>query len=215
MKYAKTVSWLLLFCLLFSCFPFLFSCQKERAPELSEVYDRLVFLIERSQEINGIFFGAGVPVYQEGSTLATELGVYQKTLYGRSFEYARESMAPNSVDRLQQMAEEVYGIDYLKSLYTTLFHGISVEESGSFLQSGFQDGTYGLEQSTEKAKTVSSVRIYDYASMKIVQPSRATYLNVEIDSYLQADEGKESARKTVTLAFIYECDNWYLAAPSY
>ena len=43
------------------------SCSAEEpAPDLDEVYDRLVQVIEASHEVNVLLFGAGLPVYPRG-----------------------------------------------------------------------------------------------------------------------------------------------------
>ena len=58
---------------------------------------------------------------------------------------------------------------------------------------------------------VTGTRVYDYATMRIVSPSRGDYIIVEIDSYA---ENKPDEWVTIDLAFVYENDNWYLDGPS-
>ena len=47
--------------------PFFSSCGVYNPPPLSDVYERLVYLIEGSQDVNTFLFGEGLPVYEVGS----------------------------------------------------------------------------------------------------------------------------------------------------
>ena len=57
-----------------SCVLCLASCSKK--PKIDEVYDRFTYLIKESEELNTLFFGAGLPVYEKNSTLANLRGIY-------------------------------------------------------------------------------------------------------------------------------------------
>ena len=52
------------------------SCQNSNAPELDDVKERLVYLIEESKELNVIFFGVGLPVFRRESSLSDRKMVY-------------------------------------------------------------------------------------------------------------------------------------------
>jgi hypothetical protein len=58
---------------------------------------------------------------------------------------------------------------------------------------------------------VEGVRVYDYASMQIVEYSHASRLRVSIRSYT---EDRPEEWKTVYLSFVYENGDWYLDSPS-
>ena len=51
------------------------------APEIDEVRDRIVYLIEGSKEINILFFGSGLPIYERDGLIENELGVYYEDEY--------------------------------------------------------------------------------------------------------------------------------------
>ena len=40
-----------------------------KSPKLEDVKERFIYLIENSKEINSIFFGSGLPVYERESFL--------------------------------------------------------------------------------------------------------------------------------------------------
>ena len=58
---------------------------------------------------------------------------------------------------------------------------------------------------------VSGVRVYDYASMEIIDGSNATRIRVSIPSY---SESKPDVWVNVTLSFVFENGDWYLDSPS-
>ena len=41
--------------------------QHNNAPKIEDVYDRMVYLIEASQEVNALIYGCGVPVWEDDS----------------------------------------------------------------------------------------------------------------------------------------------------
>ena len=69
-KTARKVSLILALITLLTCFPFMTSCS--RPPELSEVKDELVALLEGSYAINDILFGAGLTTEYDESGLYDE-----------------------------------------------------------------------------------------------------------------------------------------------
>lgn len=181
-----------------------------RAPEINEVRDRFVELIEDSKEINNIFFGDGLPVYTRDGELAERLGIY----YGdtnTSYNIITERARYITVDSIKSAAEKVYSKKYLSALYETAFEGvISVGQT----KLRFYDDGNGLRQNvsvTDGSSAVSiSERIYDYSTMEIVSPSDAEYVNVRIESYTKSGD-----KQTVYLAFVYQNGNWYLDSPTY
>ena len=41
--------------------------QYTAAPEIEDIYDRMVYLIETSQDVNALIYGCGVPVWEDDS----------------------------------------------------------------------------------------------------------------------------------------------------
>jgi hypothetical protein len=75
----------------------------------------------------------------------------------------------------------------------------------------FYDNGEWLYQNTNATDFGLSERIYDYSTMKIVEPSVADYVNVSVESYSLSDP----TVREVFLSFVYENGNWYLDSPTY
>ena len=183
---------------------------REPAPEMDEVYDRLVQVIEASHEVNVLLFGAGLPVYPRGD--AEDLLVhryYGVTDNGQQFvtPYAKYG----SIDEMQTAIAAVYSTEYRESLYESLFTGYAADEMSVVMPARFSEDERFLYMSQYVSPLVEGVRVYDYASMQIVEYSHASRLRVSIRSYT---EDRPEEWKTVYLSFVYENGDWYLDSPS-
>ena len=184
------------------------SCQNSNAPELDDVKERLVYLIEESKELNVVFFGAGLPVFRRESSLSDRKMVYSSDdLSG--YDRLSENSQYNSIDAIKYAAEQVYSKEYLAAVYEGAFDGILTGNGGAYLRL-YDDGTY-LYQNTDLHGFTVNERIYDYSTMKIVEPSSADYINVTVESY----SIENSKRITITLSFTFERGDWYLDCPTY
>lgn len=183
------------------------SCQK--MPELdSELKDRFIYLIEESKELNGIFFGAGLPVYYRDNELSDRLGVYfNDEIVG--YNRVIEGTSYLTVDSIKQKAERVYSSDYLSALYETAFDGVMTGNTSAYLR--FYDDGNWLYQNILATDFELAERIYDYSTMEIVKPSNNEYINIRIESYTLEND----IREIVNLSFIYENGSWYLDSPTY
>lgn len=177
-------------------------------PELDSVYDRFVELIEGSREVNILFFGVGLPVYERGQELSEKIMVYSG--FGESqYDHVMENTPYLTIEAMKAAAELVYSSEYLAALYETAFDGVLVGET-SYVR--YYEDSEWIYQNTYAESYVLSERIYDYGTMEIVEPSNATYVNVDIESYTI---DKPENRQTVRLSFTYENGNWYLDSPTY
>ena len=109
-------------------------CSCGKLPELdSELKDRFIYLIEESKELNGIFFGAGLPVYYRDNELSDRLGVYfNDEIVG--YNRVIEGTSYLTVDSIKQRAELVYSSDYLSALYETAFDGVMTGNTSAYLR---------------------------------------------------------------------------------
>lgn len=183
---------------------------REPAPAIDEVYDRLVQVIEASHEVNVLLFGAGLPVYPRGD--AEDLLVhryYGVTDNGQQFvtPYAKYA----SIAEMQTAIAAVYSTEYRESLYESLFTGYAADEMSVVMPARFSEDDKFLYMSRYVSPLVEGVRVYDYASMQIVEYSHASRLRVAIKSYT---EDRPEEWKTVYLSFVYENGDWYLDSPS-
>ena len=184
------------------------SCQNSNAPELDDVKERLVYLIEESKELNVIFFGVGLPVFRRESALSDRKMIYvSDNLSG--YDRLSENSQHVTIDSIKYAAEQVYSEEYLAAVYESAFDGILTNNDGAYLRL-YDDGNY-LYQNTDLYGFTVNERIYDYSTMEIVAPSSADYINVTVESYSVGN----SERITITLSFTFERGNWYLDCPTY
>ena len=183
---------------------------REPAPEMDEVYDRLVQVIEASHEVNVLLFGAGLPVYPRGDAEDELVHRYYGVAdNGQQFvtPYAKYA----SIAEMQAAIAAVYSTEYRESLYESLFTGYAADEMSVVMPARFSEDERFLYMSQYVSPLVEGVRVYDHASMQIVEYSHASRLRVAIRSYT---EDRPEEWKTVYLSFVYENGDWYLDSPS-
>jgi hypothetical protein len=185
------------------------SCTTSQAPDIQEVYDRLVELIDQSVEVNVILFGAGLPVYERDSR-EDELIHRYYSLGDESVLMVSDYARYTSLEQMQAAIREVYSPTYADSLIETLFTGY-VAGDGSVVAASYSEGTYGLLQSVSYQPLVSGVRIFNYSTMTILPTSTATYLHVSVSS---RQDTPDSQWTTTSLSFALEDGTWYLDGPS-
>lgn len=188
------------------------------APELPEVKDRFVELIEASYAINDIFFGAGLETYARDGEFATEHRIYDELSDGYdAYEIVTENAGHLDVESIKEAAEKVYSADYLKGIYTMAFDGYADTNTGAvttarYLMDNYRLLRYAMGEEDSFDFLDGRQRRYDFDSMEITRPSRASHVNVSIDSYLIGDE---DSMLNVTLRFVLVNGEWYLDSPTY
>ena len=183
------------------------ACGK-KAPELDEVYDRFVYLIEESSEMNELLFGSGIPVYKRDALITDKRQIYfgiSQSVYDLSMEQSKYY----SVDTVKLEAERIYSSNYLRALYETAIDGVLTTD-GSFLRFYQEGGKF--YQARNAGSFDYKRKIYDYSTMKIVKPSDDDYVTVEIEAY---DIGLSHKRRVITISFVKENGEWYLNSPTY
>lgn len=179
------------------------------APTAEEIAPVAQALIEASMPINDIFFGEGLPAIERDSQFAIDNHVYYMDEHG-NYDYVTEDCPYQSVDAIKAAAEAVYSDEYLASIYETMFVGVADEHAG-MLYARYLDTDQGLKKSNLHESMIAGVRIYDYASMAIVEPSNASFVNLEFDTHL---EGEDDVLR-VRLTLVREDDGWRLDSPTY
>lgn len=187
------------------------SCSaSEPAPDMDQVYDRLVQVIEASHEVNVLLFGAGLPVYPRGDAEDELVHRYYGVAdNGQQFvtPYAKYA----SIAEMQAAIAAVYSTEYRESLYESLFTGFAADEMSVVMPARFSEDERFLYMSQYVDPLVDGVRVYDYASMEIVSYSHSSRLRVSVNSYTEDDPEEW---KRVYLSFVYENGDWYLDSPS-
>ncbi len=180
------------------------------APELEDVYDRLVEVIEDSHEVNVFLFGVGLPVYpREDAEDALIHRYYGVADNGR--EYVTPYTKYITTDEMKAAAARVYSSSYCESLFASLFTGYADSGIGLTMPARYLEDEKAIYQNSRVDPLVTGTRVYDYASMKLTDESYDTYLRVEIRSYA---ENRPDEWTTVHLSFVLENGTWYLNGPS-
>ncbi len=175
---------------------------------MDDVYDRFVYLIEESAEINEMLFGVGIPVYERDALITEKRQIYFGT--GQSvYDLSMEQSKYYSVDTIKLEAQRIYSSKYLKALYETAFDGVLITD-GSFLRFYEEGGKF--YQARNSTEFDYQRKVYDYSTMKIVKPSDDDFITVEIEAY---DVGMSHKRRTIEISFVKENGEWYLNSPTY
>ena len=207
----KIISFAMVICQIFGVLLFGSSCSLGR-PKTEEIYDRVVELIEASYELNTIFLGEGLPVYEKGSDYAEMMHLYYQFEHP-GYEVVSQYAKFKSEEEIRIAAKKVYGEAYLEDvLYNNAFVGYAIEDGsgGSAIAQAryYDDGKWIYSFEDYKAYLTGGMRIYDYSTMKVVSPSRKDSCTVSIQSYLP------NAPETVlndTLRLVKQDDGlWYL-----
>ncbi|MBR5124797.1 MAG: hypothetical protein IKU90_06665 [Clostridia bacterium] len=187
------------------------SCaSKGNPPELDEVYDRLVQVIEASHEVNVLLFGAGVPVYPYGDA-EDELVHRYYGVADNGLEFVTPYAKYVSIMDMKSAISAVYSEEYRQSLYESLFTGYADGELSVIMPARFSEDDRYLYQNKHVDPLVEGVRVYDYATMEIMKGSNASRIRVSVSSY---SESYPDLWKTVYLSFVFENGDWYLDSPS-
>ncbi len=188
--------------------PLSMSACASKPPALEQVYDTVVELVERSYAANDLLYGYGLPVIAIGSEWAELNYIYSDNDYA-DYEYVSENSRYLSISTIKDELESVYSSDFLATYQTSLFDGFVV--SGNVIRARYYESDEWLYQSLDSEPLVTWQRIYDYSTMRIVKPSRADYVTVEIDTHLEGDD----AILPVKISIVYEKGEWKLDSATY
>ena len=182
-----------------------------QAPELETVYDRIVELIEGSKEVNTVLYGAGLPAYRADSNYAKYNQIYGGEM-DVTYEYVAEQYAKFCSDsEIKSAAEKIYTKECLAPFYSAAFDGIAISDSQNGMvvaKARYDMGTNQIMQHSDLENGLSGMRIYDYSTIEIINPSTAKLFRIQVDSWLEATPSKV---ESVTLAFaLGEDGQWYL-----
>lgn len=164
-----------------------------RAPELEEIYDRVVELVEESYRLNTVFYGAGLPVYDKNAPVYADFYANNTSVYVDEYSVVDPRCGFFSVESLKEAAEAVWSPDLLeKQVYPAAFDGlmaaigtVTATAPARFQEDG--ENLYCLDAAKEEARTAL---IFNYATMKIVKPSNATRVLLTMDAWEENEPEK-------------------------
>lgn len=185
--------------------------QHNSAPRVEDIYDRMVYLIESSQEVNALIYGCGLPVWEDDSEYVEFMHVY----YGLEPAQHYEIVTPNakyfSVNQMKEAIEKIYSKEYLDEvIYRSIFDGYAIEDGvgGSVVGVAryYEEGNY-LWQSKEFKTFYTGMRVYDYSSMQVRSLGKTDRCVVTLNSWL---EDSPDQVETVEILIALQDGEWYL-----
>ena len=150
-----------------------------------------------------------------------------------NYDYVRMDCEFQSLEAIQKLAESVYTQGYLKGdnykegdmayggVYAAMFDGFTMGTEIVYARYRIDDSIDGfyLLKSNKFEPYFTEHTTYDYSTMKIVRPSKAEHVNVEIVAngrYLDYENFEvKTGEHTVTLTFVFEGGEWRLDTPTY
>ena len=173
-------------------------------------------LIEKSYEINEIYFGSGLPVDEEELALiGGESGVGEDE---GEYDIKPVSFVPvksdkyDSIQSLKDAALEVYTESYLETVFKFAFEGMT-DEKGEILQYARYIENFGGSVLQERAdleeESIVVGRVFDISTIRLKSAAR-NYVYFTVESYL---DGKPEG--TVELSIKDEGSGWRLDSPTY
>jgi hypothetical protein len=183
-------------------------CRESDPPALEEIYDEAVALIEASYAVNDAIFGYGLPVWPIGDEHSHLAGVYRDS-DSAAYERVTDRTPYLSAGELRDAMAAVYSSGYVESLSETLFDGFVM--GSTVVRAQLYESEDGLYQRADREVLIPRQRIYDYATMRVVKPSNAHFVTIELESHLPG----EQQTLTVRLSLLLESDGWRLDTPTY
>lgn len=187
----------------------LFQCNS--APKIENIYDRMVYLLDSSQEVNALIYGCGLPVWEDDSEYVEFMHVYYGLDTARNYEIVMPNAKYLSVQEMKEEIEKIYSKEYLEDvIYRSIFDGYAIEDGigGSVIGVAryYEEGAY-LWQSKDFKTFYTGMRVYDYSTMQVRSLGKTDRCVVTIDSWLEDEpENVENIEILITL----QNGQWYL-----
>lgn len=181
-----------------------------RAPELEEIYDRAVELVEGSRRLTAIFYGAGLPTYDKASPINQDLYAADSSAYTQKYSIVDPRCGFSSVDALKEAAEQVWSPELLEQqVYPAAFDGLTAAIGGAstVAPARFQEEGGNLYCLDGVAESAPKPLIFDYSTMQIVRPSNATRVLLSLDAW---EEDSPDARFSYRLTLVLSNGVWLL-----
>ena len=177
----------------------LISCGK--GPQLDEVKDHVAATVDKSIELNEIFYGEGLPVFTEMIT-------------GNDYYLVdTEKSDYDTIDELKAALAEIYTTDYCTAMNEVMFVGIA-DNLGSLLPRFIEEDMSGMLMQDKYAENIlPGDRVFDYAAMTMEESSKNSF-TVRIPATLNGEKDADAV-----LTFKKEMNDgkvvWKLDSPTY
>ena len=186
--------------------------QHSAAPKIDDIYDRMVFLLESSQDVNALIFGYGLPVWEDDSEYVEFEHIYHNLSTARNYEIVMPNAKYHSIDQIKEAIQSIYSQQYIDEVLNgSIFDGFAVSDSigGSVIGVAryYEEGMYLWQSKEFRVKPYEGMRIYDYSTMKVQSLGKKDRCIVTVDSWL---EDSPDQVETVEILIARQDGQWYL-----
>lgn len=203
-----SAAFIALSCALVSC-----GGEKHTVEEMREI---VIPLIEKSEELNVIYFGEGLPLTVDPEDAERFYSAFDSDIESISYHPVDKSCGYTSIDEIKSATLEVFTESYSEYLFTLAFTGISdtvndgvgdKRETSAYARYLEQSGVLTARiDLADEAMTLG--RVYDTDELEIVR-EKDNYVLVSIPTELNGRE------YDVELKLIETADGWRLDTPTY
>ena len=188
----------------------LFQCNA--APEIEDIYDRMVYLLESSQDVNALIFGCGLPVWEDDSEYVEFEHIYHNLPTARNYEIVMPNAKYHSVDQIKEAIQEIYSQQYIDDVLNgAIFDGFAVSDSigGSIVGVAryYEEGMYLWQSKDFRVTPYEGMRIYDYSTMQVRSLGKTDRCVVTVDSWL---EDTPDQVENIEILITLQNGQWYL-----
>lgn len=201
---------LILLCiLLFTSSVLLASCGVDYTED--ELKTAAAELIEKSYEVNEIYFGKGLPAVEQDSEEAKKFADgLDVDITAVSYLPVSEDCPYTSIDQLKQLASDVYTADYCEFLWKRAFEGMSSDDGAAVYARYMTDFMGVLTVRSDVADTGAELnRTYDTENITVDKMKKDT-ATVTLTSYVDGEKDQD-----VSFVLKLEANGWRLDQPTY
>ena len=208
--YKKVIAGVLAVVILVVSCVLLFQCNA--APRIEDIYDRIIYLLESSQEVNALIYGCGLPVWEDDSEYVEFMHVYYGLDTARNYEIVMPNAKYLSIDQMKNAIEKIYGKEYIdKVIYPAIFDGIAISDNNGGSVIGvaryYEEGNYLWQTKEFRVKPYTGMRVYDYSTMQVRSLGKTDRCVVTVDSWLEDTPDKV---ENVEILITKQDGQWYL-----
>ena len=199
-----------------ACF-LLVSCDNGIKVDEDELRETLGELIEKSQELNEIYFGEGLPMTEDADILKSFYAHFDTDIQSINYQPVDPACGYTTETELREATLEVFTENYAQYLFERAFSGISAiynegtetQHTSTAVYAMYIEDNGMLTARIDIADEAMELgRTYDLSQMKIVH-KRKNYVVVEIPSEMN---GKPL---DVELKLVMTENGWRLDSPTY
>ena len=188
----------------------LFQCNA--APDIEDIYDRMVYLLETSQDVNALIFGYGLPVWEDDSEYVEFEHIYHNMPTARNYEIVMPNAKYLTIDQIKEAIQKIYSQQYIDAVITSsIFDGFAVSDNvgGSVVGVAryLQEDVYLWQSKEFRVTPYEGMRIYDYSTMKVRSLGKTDRCVITIDSWL---EDTPDQVENIEILIAKQNGQWYL-----